>query len=131
VRTTGDNEGDMFNIVARVRWSLIAALPAVVLLAACGESESKSPDELGIPEGAPLVDQDNLRFKPSELTVQVNETVYFVNSETALHTVDVDGEDVSGDMRKNDVFEYKFAEPGKYDITCKYHPQMRSAITVE
>jgi plastocyanin len=83
-----------------------------------------------VPAGAPYIDQDNLKFIPTQLTVKVGQTVYFLNSETALHTVDINGENLSGNMRKGDVFTWTPPAPGVYQITCKYHPQMKATITV-
>jgi len=53
-----------------------------------------------VPEGAPVIDQDNLQFKPTELKVKVGEKVYFKNSETALHTVNINGKNESGNRRR-------------------------------
>lgn len=103
---------------------------AVLALGACS---SGGPADFGdqVPEGAIQVNQDNLSFKPNSLTVPVGEEVYFTNSETAVHNVVVDGEDVSGQMRKGDVVVYVFESPGEYAINCDYHPQMKATITAE
>ncbi len=115
---------------------LIAAVAVAALaLAACGGSSSSSggtadgSDER-IPAGAPFIDQDKLKFIPTELTVRVGETVYFKNSETALHTVTINGKNLSGNMKKNDLFLWTPEEAGTYRITCEYHPQMKATITV-
>lgn len=113
-----------------------SAILALALLAACGGGGSSSSgvadgSDSRIPAGAPLIDQDKLKFIPETLTVKAGETVYFKNSETALHTVNVDGKNVSGNMKKNDVFTWVFQQPGSYKITCDYHPQMKATITVE
>jgi len=110
--------------------SIVGAL-ALLLLSACGGDGDSTPNpHPDVPEGAPQVDQDNLRFIPTSLTVEPGTLVYFTNSETALHTVDIDGEDVSGDMRKGDLFTFTFEEEGEFKITCKYHAQMKATITV-
>ncbi|MEJ5220625.1 MAG: cupredoxin domain-containing protein [Tepidiforma sp.] len=123
-----------------LRLGLLAAAVgiAALALAACGGSSSSSGStgvadgsDSRIPAGAPLVDQDKLKFIPETLRVKVGETVYFKNSETALHTVNIDGKNVSGNMKKNDVFTWVFQEPGSYKITCDYHPQMKATITVD
>jgi plastocyanin len=113
------------------------ALAAAAALAACGGGGSSSSSsgvadgsDSRIPAGAPFIDQDKLQFIPKELSVKVGETVYFKNSETALHTVNIDGKNVSGNMKKNDVFTWVFQQPGSYKITCDYHPQMKATITV-
>lgn len=105
-----------------------AAVLAFVATACGGGDPAPNPN---VPEGAPHIDQDNLNFKPNKLTVPAGVEIYFTNSETALHTVSLDGENLSGDMRKGAVFTHAFEEPGEYRITCLYHPQMRSTITVE
>lgn len=127
----------MHRIHVPSRLPLIAALAltAALVLAACGGGSNNDGVADGsdsrIPAGAPLVDQDRLQFIPSQLTVKVGETVYFKNSETALHTVNIDGKNVSGNMKKNDVFTWVFESAGTYKITCDYHPQMKAAITVQ
>jgi plastocyanin len=119
---------------------LVAALAitAALTLAACGGGDGNTSSDKGvsdgsdsrIPAGAPFIDQNKLQFIPKELTVKAGQTVYFKNSETALHTVNVDGKNVSGNMKKNDVFTWVFQQPGSYKITCDYHPQMKATITV-
>lgn len=84
-----------------------------------------------IPAGAPEVDQDNLAFKPNKLTVKAGEKVYMKNSESALHTVNVNGKNLSGNMKKGQVFVWTAGAAGSYKITCDYHPQMNATITVQ
>lgn len=115
------------------RGALAVALSLTVLAGllavACGEAEK--PTFEGIPDGATVVDQDGLKFKPDSVTVTAGTTVYFTNSENAVHNVVIDGDDVSGIMDKGDVFAWTFDDPGEYRITCGYHPQMRTTVTVE
>jgi plastocyanin len=108
------------------------ATAGIALLASVACGESSRPDFGGqVPEGAPRVDQHSLSFDPSELTVEAGEKVYFTNSESAVHKVDVNGEDVTGDMRRGAVAAYTFGAPGEYQLTCPYHPQMKATITVQ
>jgi plastocyanin len=118
-----------------------AALIGVVAMACGGDDDDANADgngaatatsatEVTVPEGAPFIDQDKLKFIPTELTVKAGEKVYFKNSETALHTVSINGVDESGNMKKNDVFIFEFPSAGEYKITCEYHPQMKATITV-
>ncbi len=83
-----------------------------------------------IPAGAAEVDQDGLAFKPDKLTVKSGDKVYFKNSESALHTVTINGKNESGNMKKGDVFVWTSTAPGTYKITCDFHPQMQATITV-
>lgn len=111
----------------------LAAAGAMMLLAACGGGGSSEPGPrpAAVPADAPFVDQDNLKFLPNNLTAEVGETIYFHNAETALHTVTINGTNESGNMRKNDLFEWAAAEAGTYKITCDFHPQMKATITIE
>lgn len=118
-------------------WST-ALVGAAVMTAFCGGDDDdnggsggRATNVAGVPDGAAFVDQDNLKFIPSKLTVAPGEEVYFKNSETAVHTVTIDGENESGTMKKDDIFTFTFPTPGEYAITCDFHPQMRATITVE
>lgn len=93
-----------------------------------GIADGSDPD---IPAGSPYVDQDNLKFNPTKLTVAPGQDIYFKNSETALHTVDIEGENLSGNMRNGDVFVWTAPDAlGDYQVTCAYHPQMKATITI-
>lgn len=96
-----------------------------------GGTTATSTPAVSVPAGAPVIDQDKLKFIPGELKVKVGEKVYFTNSETALHTVDINGVNESGNMKKGDVFIFEFPAAGEYKVTCSYHPQMKATITVE
>ena len=106
------------------------ALASVLLAVACG-GDGEPTRNPAVPAGAPFVDQDNLEFRPSELTVTAGATVYFQNSETALHTVTINDTNESGTMRADEVFAWTPPAPGEYAIRCDFHPQMRATIVVE
>ena len=118
---------------------LIGVLAVPLSVAACGggdggsttTDQGKASGEAGVPDGAPFIDQNNLKFSPSSLTVKSGDVVYFKNSETALHTVTVNGKNESGNMKKDTVFQWTAPAAGTYKITCDFHPQMKSTITVE
>jgi plastocyanin len=112
------------------------ASAALLIGVACGgggenETIPTPPASANVPEGAPFVDQKNLAFIPTRLTTTAGTTIYFLNSETALHTITINGVNESGNMRRNDLFTWAPPSPGEYKITCDYHPQMRATITVE
>lgn len=127
---------------------LLAVLALPALLTACGggddddggavnadtaiaTGEGRAKDEPGVPDGVPFIDQNNLKFSPGKLTVKAGEVVYFKNSETALHTVTIKGKNESGNMKKDQVFQWTPPGPGEYKITCDFHPQMNSTVTVQ
>lgn len=123
------------------RFRLAASLAVLTSLAsgvACagdgGGQDVSVPDAksvTAVPAGAPLIDQDKLTFIPDELRVQSGSTVYLKNSESAVHTVTIEGKNVSGVMRENDVLAWVPPRPGTYRITCDYHPKMLATITAE
>ena len=127
------------------RFALLAfvALLSAGTLAVCGGSDDSSPaDGNGspvptaaqggtVPAGAPVIDQQDLAFKPDKLTVKAGDKVYFLNSETALHTVTVEGKNVSGTMKKGDVAVWTVPNAGTFKVTCDFHPQMKATITAQ
>lgn len=118
-----------------------AILPFLAAVVACSNDDSGAGGDgllildatsvTAIPAGAPLLDQDNLAFIPGELSVSAGSPVYIKNSEAAAHTVTVEGRNVSGAMRKDDMLAWIPPSAGTYRITCDYHPQMRAMITVK
>ena len=84
-----------------------------------------------IPDAAPSIDQNNLTFKPATLTATKGQAIFFKDSESAIHTVTVNGKNLSGTMKQGDIISWTPPAAGAYKITCDYHPQMRSTITVD
>lgn len=125
---------------ARIAFSAAAAaalLISALFLSSCGSSDGDSANSgiannvAGVPDGVPFIDQDSLKFIPTSLKVKVGDIVYFKNSETALHTVTIEGKNESGNMKKDAVFTWTPKTAGDYKITCDFHPQMKATITVE
>lgn len=104
------------------------------LAVACGgddDDDNGDSKPVEIPAGAPMIDQDNLVFIPDKLTAKAGEKVYFKNSETAIHTVTINGKNVSGNMKEDEVVIWIPEKAGEYKVTCDYHPQMKATIKVE
>lgn len=125
---------------ARIAFSAAAAaalLISALFLSSCGSSDGDAANSgiannvAGVPDGVPFIDQDSLKFIPTSLKVKVGDIVYFKNSETALHTVTIEGKNESGNMKKDAVFTWTPKTAGEYKITCDFHPQMKATITVE
>ncbi len=130
----------------RLRAAMII-LASIMLLAglatACGggddggnpggtpRAQKTAAKKVTVPADAPQIDQDNLTFKPDKVTAQVGETVYFLNSESAIHTVNVNGKNISGNMKKGAVVTWKGQTVGEYKITCDYHPQMKATVILQ
>jgi plastocyanin len=108
---------------------------SALLLSACGGDDddgSTTATATTGGNGAAVneIDQNNLAFKPDKLTIKAGEDVLFLNSETAIHTVNINGKNESGTMKKGDELRWTFTNAGEYKITCDFHPQMKATITV-
>jgi plastocyanin len=111
--------------------AVIAMVAAVACTSGSDNTGIADGSDPNIPAGSAFIDQNALRFIPTSLTVSPGQRIYFKNSETALHTITVEGENISGNMRKDEIFIWDApAALGQYQITCDYHPQMRATITV-
>lgn len=64
------------------------------------------------------------------ITVAQGTTVVFT-SVTGLHNIVWNGEPQGPDINTGDTRELTFEDPGKYQITCDYHPDMLAYIFVE
>jgi len=72
-------------------------------------------------------------YSPSTITVVigVNNTVQWVNNDTAPHTVTAtDHSFDSGNLNPGDTWIYTFTKPGTYTYVCTYHPWMKGTVIV-
>lgn len=119
---------------------LIGVVVAAGAAAACGGKASPGSStgsatatavsSVTIPEGAAVIDQQDLTFKPGTVTVKTGGQIYFKNSEATFHTVTVQGKNISGIMKKGSIVVWTAPAPGTYKVGCDYHPQMHATITV-
>lgn len=91
-----------------------------------------------IPMGA-VTDQSSPGYLPAEVTVVigVNNTVIWLNNDTAPHTVTPSTAPASGNwsvgsgnMNHGQSYQFTFTAPGKYDYVCAYHAWMRGTVVV-
>lgn len=74
----------------------------------------------------------SFKFTPSDVTINLGDTVVWTNEDTAPHTVESsDGTLRSDELSKGDSYSYKFTKAGKYDYICGIHPSMKGSITVQ
>lgn len=125
----------------------VVMLPLAVFAAACGGDDNGGETPTSAAKTAATapasgtageskefsaeIDQKDLQFVPNKVTIKAGQTVLFKSSDTALHTVDIDGKNLSGNMKKGDTFYWTAPKAGNYKVTCDYHPQMTATITVE
>jgi len=69
---------------------------------------------------------------PVTVVIGVNNTVMWVNNDTAPHTVTAnDGSFDSGNMAPTGTFTFTFTTPGTYHYHCIYHPWMVATVIVK
>jgi plastocyanin len=74
-----------------------------------------------------------LKYKPAKLTVKKGDTVVWVNSDDRDHTVvssDKGKTFDSGKISTGEEFEHTFADAGKFEYGCEYHPRMKGVVEV-
>lgn len=81
---------------------------------------------------AARVDIRNIAFTPAEITIEVGETVEWVNSDPIDHTVTGDNGKWGSELLKaGQRFRHRFTEPGRYPYHCTPHPVMTGVIIVK
>jgi plastocyanin len=74
------------------------------------------------------------RFDNVELRVPAGTTVVFENTDPFAHTITAtDASPVefdSGEIGRDETFEFTFDEPGEYAYFCRIHPTMRAVVIV-
>ncbi|MBI5064685.1 cupredoxin family copper-binding protein [Candidatus Woesearchaeota archaeon] len=75
---------------------------------------------------------NNFAFIPERLTVNVGDTVVWVNNDKVVHTVTAkDNEFDSLSLKQDAKFEHTFTKKGTYAYECSIHPGMTGSIKVE
>lgn len=77
------------------------------------------------------IDQQNLTFIPARVSIKVGETVLIKNSESPIHTANINGTNITGNMKKGDSIAWTAKTAGEYKVTCDYHPAMSATIVVK
>ena len=105
---------------------LLAALPLVAVLAACGGDD----DDAAAACDAPCtVTVDDNTFEPETATIAAGDTVTWSFEGNSAHNVTFD-EGESSQLVKDGEFERTFDEAGDFDYTCTVHPGMEGTVVV-
>ena len=107
-----------------MRRVLLAALPLVIVLGACGgDDDDAAPAEPGV-----VIVDDNV-FKPKTIEVGVGDTVTWRFEGQSAHNVTFDDGEAS-DLMKDGEYERTFDDAGTFDYVCTVHPGMTGAVKV-
>jgi plastocyanin len=81
------------------------------------------------------VDQKGRKFSMAAVDLKAGEKITFVNSDAISHNVIVTTPDRklrnSGVQEPGQSTTVQFDDPGKYDVECAIHPQMRMTVQVK
>jgi plastocyanin len=125
------------------RWLALLLACLAVVAAGCGgddddegnggggdAQEQPAPAAEG---GATEVSMKDIKFDPTEVTVNAGDTVTWVNDDSVGH--DVTGDNFKsgepGAMQNGDTFEHTFDTAGTFDYVCSVHPGMEGTVTVK
>ena len=99
----------------------------ILLLLLCGLSISiAAPKKM-----MHSVSMDNMKFDPTELQVNVGDTVEWTNNDDRDHNVtSKDGSFKSPNLSNGASYKYTFKQAGKFGYACSLHPRMKGSITV-
>jgi plastocyanin len=125
------------------RWlALLLACLAVVAVGCGGDDDDEGNGGGGDAQeqpapaaegGATEVSMKDIKFDPTEVTVNAGDTVTWVNDDSVGH--DVTGDNFKsgepGAMQNGDTFEHTFDTAGTFDYVCSVHPGMEGTVTVK
>lgn len=82
--------------------------------------------------GTVTVEMKNIQYSPKDVSVNVGQTVKWVDLDSVEHDVVADkGADFKSDVFGRDgTFEWTATKPGKVEYECTLHPGMIGTITV-
>lgn len=103
-----------------------------LLVAGCS-GQAAPPAECTNPVPADTVRLEDFAFEPDCLQTAPGATIRLENVGETPHTFTVNETDVSFDVGAGESAEGSLSgvEPGRYAVTCTYHPQMTATLTVE
>jgi plastocyanin len=114
-----------------------AAPPATIAQKSPAEEITKTDD---LPAAKPkaraagttAVPIKNFEFKPSKVTVNVDDTVSWTNEDSAPHTATAsDGTFDTGNLKKGASGSHKFTKAGSFAYICAIHPNMKGTVVVK
>jgi plastocyanin len=105
---------------------LVAALPA------CGGDGGGTADVCANPVEAETVVLSDFAFRPDCLRAAEGAQISLRNTGQAPHTFTIEGTTVDFNLPAGTSTDAALSgvDPGRYTVTCTFHPQMEATITV-
>jgi plastocyanin len=100
-----------------------------------GDDDEDDDDDHGLPPEqneqvrtttVRIVDE---RFEPNNIAIETGQTVTWINDDDDQHTASGRGMD-SGVINPGSQGTVRFLEPGEFNYTCNFHPEMLGLVTV-
>lgn len=82
------------------------------------------------PDNTAQVTIADFAFGPSRTEVDAGQQVEWTNTDSAGHTVKLDGVESSGVVKTDEGFAHTFTEPGAIDYRCELHSDMTGTVVV-
>lgn len=104
------------------KWILLLIL---IIPVACNRTTQQPPNTIEI---------SNLAFNPAEITINIGDTITWMNNDDAEHTVAFDsgrGLTDSDKLSKGQKYSQTFDKEGTYSYHCSIHPSMKGKIIVK
>ncbi|MBV9213219.1 MAG: cupredoxin family copper-binding protein, partial [Actinobacteria bacterium] len=76
------------------------------------------------------VSVSNFKFAPVSLTVNVGDTVTWVNHDQTTHTATASSGAFDVNLPAGASGSFRFTQAGTFDYICKIHPFMKASVTV-
>ena len=74
---------------------------------------------------------DSTSYRPSDLRVNVGDTIIWQNNDLIPHTATAQGHFDSGSIAPDRSWRYTVKERGVIDYVCTFHPTMKGTLRVE
>ncbi len=114
---------------AKARDVVLAVIALAVVLTGFSLAHSGEADPVS---SYHVVEIRQLKFEPAELTVAVGDTVVWINRDIVPHTVSaLDAEWSSGELKKDESWQWIARTRGTTRYYCEYHPTMRANLVVD
>jgi plastocyanin len=108
-------------------------LSAALAIGLVGSALLAQPAVAGLSSSGPhVVKIQNFAYSPASETIEVGQTVEWVNEDSAQHTATAnDGTFKSPNLSQGHTFSHTFTKAGTYAYYCTFHRMMKGTIVVK
>lgn len=124
--------GDALLAIATVTLTVVV-LATVFFVSGCGSGDQGSTVTTASSDASgPQVIIDNHSFDPATVTIDVGETLTWVNQDGPRHDVVADNGDFASQLLSTgESFSFTFTTAGNYPYHCGIHPDMTATVIVQ